>query len=202
VSRGATTILLVRHALCDPIGRSLAGRRAGVPLNAEGRAQARALATRLDATSLSAIYSSPLERAMETATEIGRARGLAPVTIESLTELEVGEWTGATFDELRDDERWRAFNAYRSGTRPPEGELAAEVQARVVVALEQLADRHGEETIAVVSHADVIRTAIAYFIGVPIDLARRLEIDPASVSVLELAPWGPRLLALNALARL
>jgi probable phosphoglycerate mutase len=53
-----------------------------------------------------------------------------------------------------------------------------------------------------VSHADAIRTAVAYFAGVPIDLARRLEIDPASVSVLELAPWGPRLLALNAFARL
>lgn len=193
-----TTFYLVRHALCDAVGTSLAGRAPGMPLNAEGRAQAERLADRFRELPLDAVYSSPVERALETARAIGAARQLAPTTLDAFTELDVGEWTGAALASLHGDPVWTRFNSFRSGTRAPKGELAAEMQARVAGALIELRDSSPAASIAIVSHADVLRAAIAYFVGIPLDLAHRIEIEPASLSVLALEDWGPRLLTLNA----
>lgn len=196
-----TTLLLVRHAHTDAVGRSLAGRAAGVALSPDGRVQAARLAARLASETLDAVYTSPLERAVRTAEAIAEPRGLQVAVEDGLTELDFGGWTGARIDTLEPDERWRRFNVFRSGTRIPDGELALEAQVRVVCALLRLRERHPQGTILAVSHADVIRMAVAHFIGMPIDLALRLEVDPASVSALELSDWGARLLALNATGR-
>jgi probable phosphoglycerate mutase len=192
-----TTFLLVRHATCDPVGKSLAGRAPGVHLNAEGRAQARRLAERLAASPIAVVYSSPLERARETAAAVAERVGVTADTHDGLTEMDFGAWTGCTFAELAPDERWRRFNSFRSGTRPPGGETMQEAQARAVAALLALAERHGDAVVAAVSHGDVIKGVVAHVAGIPLDLAHRLEVAPASVSVVALDADGARLLRLN-----
>jgi broad specificity phosphatase PhoE len=192
-----TTVLLVRHATCDPVGRSLAGRAPGVVLNATGRAQAAWLAESLLGAPLAAVYSSPLERATETAWAIADGAGREVVVDARLTELDFGHWTGQALDALQPSDDWRHFNSFRSGTRPPSGELMLEAQARIVGALLDLRGTHDGELVAVVSHADVIRAALSHFLGMPLDLASRLEIAPASVSAIEVHAWGARVLRIN-----
>jgi len=192
-----TTVLLVRHATCDPVGKSIAGRAEGVHLNAEGEQQARRVAARLREVPVAAIYSSPLERARETAEHIARGRDLRVESFDAVAEIDFGEWTGCALGALAALPAWRRFNSFRSGTRIPGGELIAEVQARTVAGLASLRDRHPDATVAVVSHADVIKAALAYYLGTPLDLMQRLEVAPASISAVALDAEGVRILALN-----
>lgn len=192
-----TRFLLIRHATCDPTGVTIAGRAAGIYLNTQGLVEADALARRLVAVRLDAIYASPLERARATAECIARPRGLSVQELGDVTEVHFGDWTGQSLASLDATVEWHHFNTFRSGARIPGGESVAEVQHRALRAVEQLCCRHPGATVAVVSHADIIRPVLAWFAGIPIDLAHRLEIAPASVSILELAEWGPRLVRLN-----
>ena len=192
-----TAFLLIRHAATDLLGRALAGRRPGVHLNAEGEAQAQRLAKRLASTALTAIYSSPLERALDTAAPIARRHGLAVVASDALMELDFGAWTGCTFDELSDQPQWRLFNTFRSGTRLPGGEPMIEGQARIVAELARLRERHPDGCVAIVSHADMIKAAVAHYLGVHLDLFHRIEIGPASVTTVALHEWGPQVLQVN-----
>ncbi len=193
-----TTFYLIRHAANDWLGNAIAGWTAGgVSLNTEGRGQAERLAGRLARRGIAHIYSSPLERARETAAPIAAALGLEVAVNEALGEVRFGDWSGKRLDVLERDRGWRLFNSYRSGTRPPGGELAVETQGRVVAELESLRARHPDETVAVVSHADTIRAALAYYLGIPIDLYQRMECLPASFSVLRLSDEGPVVASLN-----
>jgi probable phosphoglycerate mutase len=192
-----TTFLLIRHATCDPVGKRLAGRAPGVSLNAEGRGQAARMADWLAPVPVAAVYSSPLERASETAGAIAAPRELATVPRAAFTELDFGDWTGRAIAALEGDATWGHFNAFRSGTRAPGGESMLEAQARATTELLALASDHPDQTVVVVSHADVIRSVLAYFVGAPLDLLLRIEIAPASVSALALHAWGARLLGVN-----
>ncbi|HVX40884.1 MAG TPA: histidine phosphatase family protein [Gemmatimonadaceae bacterium] len=191
-----TTFLLIRHATCDHVGRHLAGRAPGVSLNEVGRAEARALADRTRGVPIEAVYTSPLERARETAEALCDGRAVAPAIAPELVEIDFGDWTGRSFAELESDPRWKLFNSARSSTRIPGGELAHEAQSRIVSWLERARHEHAGP-IAVVSHADVIRLTVAHYLGVPIDFLPRFVIAPASVSVLELQDWGPCIRGLN-----
>jgi probable phosphomutase (TIGR03848 family) len=186
-----TTFLLIRHGLCDSVGRAIAGRAPGVHLNHTGQAQAEALAHRLAGIPIAAVYSSPLERARETATPLAKRQGKSVAIVPELNELDFGDWTGRTLAELDQADGWREFNAFRSGTRIPGGELMSDVQSRAVGALERLARWHGDATVAAVSHGDVIRAMLTYFLGMPLDLLQRLEIAPASISVVRFDRYGP-----------
>lgn len=193
-----TTFLLIRHAAIDPHGASIAGRAPGVSLNAAGREQARALAASLRGTAVEAIYSSPLERAWETARAIAEELELEEQLSPALEEIDFGEWTGRAFEELDGVPAWRRFNVFRSGTRIPGGEHMLEAQARAVSEIDRLRLRHAGGTVVVVSHGDILRAIVAWYIGLPLDLFHRLEIAPASVSTLEVTDDGARLLLLNA----
>jgi len=194
-----TTLLLIRHALNDSVGRSLAGTSPGVHLNTVGERQAAELAERLRGLALDALVSSPMERALETAAPIGHATGTAITTDPAFIEFGFGTWTGRAFDELAADAGWQRFNSARSVTRPPGGELMLDVQRRAVTGMLGLAERHPAGTVAIVSHADVIRAVLMYCLGMPIDFVHRLEIAPARVSVVELGAAGAlRVRLLNA----
>ncbi len=194
-----TTFLFVRHALCDPVGQAIAGREPGVHLNSSGRAQAAALATRLADLPISAIYSSPLERAQETAEPIASRLGLEVESDFGLTEVDFGDWTGRRLADLDGTADWRAFNTRRSNTRIPGGETMSEVLARALEGLNRIRQRHRAPgaLIAVVSHGDVLRVVLTHFTGIPVDYMQRIEISPASVTVLSLVKEAPRLLLLN-----
>ncbi len=194
-------LLLVRHALCDPVGVSLSGRRPGVSLNRAGRAQLAPLvarvARRLAGAPLAAVVASPMARAQETAAAVARPYGLSVATEPGIAEFDFGEWTGRRIDALGAEPGWPHFNGYRSGTRAPGGELALEAQARAAAAVLRLAAARPDGRAAAVSHADVIKAVLGHVLGVPLDLQHRLEVGPASVSEAELHPWGARVLAVN-----
>ena len=192
-----TTFLLIRHGVTDQLGVVVSGRATGNGLNEEGRRQAADLPGRLQGLPIGAIYSSPLQRTLETAAPLARRLGLEVRTHPQLVEIDYGQWTGAPLAALRADDGWRRYNEQRSRARVPGGEMLLEAQVRAVAALEVIYEAHPEGLVAVVSHGDVIRAAVALYCGVPLDLAHRLEIGPASVSALELAPEGTRLLVLN-----
>jgi len=193
------TLFLIRHATNDWVGKRLAGWTPGVHLNEEGRRQAAALARRLADVPLTAIYSSPLERAVETAEAIARPQGLTVRILEAVGEVRFGSLEGESLEALSQSELWQAIQFYPSGVRFPGGESVREMQSRVVAGLETLLQRHPapEEIVAVVSHSDVIKAAVAHFIGLPLDLFQRLVISPASVTVITFGKRGPRLLRLN-----
>lgn len=192
-----TQVLLVRHGSIDALGVSLAGRSDGVHLNARGRHEARRLAAWLARHQIASIYSSPRERAVETALVLGEARALTPQTCGNLDEIDFGDWTGATFDALADDAGWRVWVDRRSAARPPHGETIVDVQRRIVAAIDALSARHCDQTIVLVSHGDVIKSAIAHYLGVSLDRLESFEIAPASVSVLGCGPAWAVVRALN-----
>ena len=192
-----TTFFLIRHAACSGLGQTLWGRTPNVCLNEEGKLQAQRLAQRFDGIKLEALYSSPLERALETAETLARSMNLEVRKSAGLNEIDYGDWTGKTFEMLSTDERWRRFNSHRSMATVPNGESFLEVQNRVVKELDVLSREHANARVAVVSHADVIRAAVAYFAATPIDLIERIVISPCSVSVVALNQESATLLTIN-----
>lgn len=179
-----TTLVLLRHAMCDAVGTRIAGRLPGVPLNECGRAQARRLAERFRGHAIAAIRTSPLERARETALAIGLQVERDPCELAALQEIDYGAWTGCTIDELRGDSRWHDWNEHRAFARVPGGECMLEVQARAVAALEELAVRHDGDTVVAVSHGDVIKAVLVHYAGSSLGDLARVEIAPASVSII------------------
>ncbi len=193
-----TRILLIRHGLNDYVKEHrLAGRTPGVHLNEEGLAQATTLAERLASSPLAAIYSSPLERACETAAPLAERLAFTAQILDDVKETDCGEWTGQPLDELSKGDLWRQVQGCPSLFRFPGGESFAEIQARMVAALEALRLAHPGQMVAVFSHADPIKLAVAFYTGMPLDLFQRLEIAPASISELEFVPCRPRLARLN-----
>ncbi|MFQ5854731.1 MAG: MSMEG_4193 family putative phosphomutase [Anaerolineae bacterium] len=193
-----TQLLLIRHAVNDWVGANrLAGWTPGVHLNDEGRWQAEALAQRLARAKLTAIYSSPLERTMETAEIVARPHGL-PVRIrEGIGEARYGEWTGQKLEDLSKTDLWQVVQFHPSGARFPGGEALREMQARAVAEIDAICADHPEDMVAIMSHSDVIKAIIAHYVGMHLDLFQRLAVSPASLSILVFGKMGPRLVRLN-----
>jgi probable phosphoglycerate mutase len=192
-----TLLYLVRHGENDWTGKRLPGWHKGIHLNSRGKAQAEALAGAFEGIRLAAVYSSPLERTVETAAPLARARKLRVRLRPGLGEIRVGAWEGRSLAALRKLKVWSVVQRAPSLMRFPGGESFAEVQARMVSELEGLRERHPKATIVCFSHADPIRLAIAYYIGLPIDSFQRLSIAPASISLLALTADHCRLLLFN-----
>ena len=192
-----TNFLLIRHAVHALGGDTIAGRMPGVHLSADGVTQAACLAERLAHVRVDAIYCSPLERTRETAAPLAD-RCAVPVQVrDGLQEIDYGDWTGRRLEELAGDERWTQWNRHRSGARVPNGESMVEVQLRIIAETERLRELHPQENVALVSHGDVIKAAVAHFLGVPLDLFQRIEISPASITVVQVAELGPWVLGVN-----
>jgi probable phosphoglycerate mutase len=197
--RTPTVVLLVRHARTATTGKRLPGRAPGLVLRPAGRREAEALAGRLAGVPrLAAVYSSPLERARETAAAIARPRRLAVRIARDLVELDVGRWTGLTLRAARKRPEWGAVQRHPSGFRFPDGESFTDMQARVVAAVGRLVARHAGQTVVAVSHADPIKAALAHALGIPLDLFQRLVVAPASVSAVAYGATGPTVLTANA----
>jgi probable phosphoglycerate mutase len=169
----------------------------GWHLNENGRRQVERLSARLAGLPIRAIYTSPLERAVETAEAIGKPHGITPQPDDAFGEFRFGDWQSIALAELDQRDDWRRFNTVRSLNRAPGGEMAIETQMRVVSKLHELAGRHPDETVAVVSHGDALRYAMAFFLGAPIDMVLRFEIHPASLNVVTLTEWGSKVLCMN-----
>jgi alpha-ribazole phosphatase len=168
-----TQVCLVRHGQTD---WNLEGRYQGqnnVPLNEHGRAEARALAPKLEGTPFTAFYTSDLQRAKETA-EILSASVHLPITLEPrLREIDQGEWEGQLVETIRARyaELWRERTVDPASVRPPGGETVRDVAARVHAALDDIAGRHPDDPVLIVSHGLAIATAICKVRGIPLGQA-------------------------------
>jgi probable phosphomutase (TIGR03848 family) len=189
-------LLLLRHAVTEHTGARLSGWMPGLHLSEAGREQAGALAGRLEAVPLDAIYASPLERCQETAAPLAEAKGLKVETLDDVGEVRYGDWTGRTLKELAKEPLWKVVQATPSAARFPAGESLFEMQARAVQAVERLREAHPRQTVAVCSHADVIKALACHYLGMHLDLFQRLVVSPASVTALAFGP-APYLVRLN-----
>jgi probable phosphomutase (TIGR03848 family) len=196
--------VLVRHGRTATTGKVLPGRAPGLHLSEDGRRQAERVASRLATLprAPSAVYASPLERAMETAAPIARALRLRVRTAPGLVECDFGDWTGARLSALRRRREWWTVQSAPSTFRFPRGESFAEMQARCWEAVLDLAGTHRGETIVAVSHADPIKAVVATALGVPLDLFQRAVIGTCSVSVVVVGTGSPLVLCVNALGEL
>ncbi len=199
-----TTILLIRHAVNDFVKTGkLAGWQAGVHLNDEGQAQAEALGQRLADAPLARLYASPLERTMETAAAIARHHPrLEIIANAEIGEVRYGDWQGMAIKDLQRRKMWGVVQEYPSRSQFPNGETLRAAQTRIVNAIEALAAQHQDEAIALVFHADLIKMALAHYLGMHLDVFQRIVISPASISALQLGHSRPFIIGMNDVAHL
>ena len=193
-------LLLIRHGENDYVKTfRLAGRLPGIHLNERGKKQAQALGEALKDVPIKAIYSSPLERAMETATPIANARKLQVAQEPDLMETNIGKWQGRSWKILRHTKAWKIVQNAPSRFRFPEGESFPETQIRIANVLERVVQKHNKpgDIIAIVFHADPIKLAVSHFLGLPLDNFQRLGCDTGSLTVLHVNEMGANLVKLN-----
>ncbi|MFZ2097220.1 MAG: histidine phosphatase family protein [Anaerolineales bacterium] len=191
--------LLIRHGQTDYNKKMhLPGRLPNVHLNINGQQQAQLVANILKSAPIKAIYSSPLERTLETAQPLAEALKLQVIPIPGLLETDCGEWQGQSVKKLRQQKIWKSVQQHPSLFHFPGGESIAECQHRMVQVLETLRLKHAEQDLVVCfSHADPIKQVVAYYLGLPLDNFQRLSIDTASITALQISESGSRLIMLN-----
>jgi probable phosphomutase (TIGR03848 family) len=192
-------LLLIRHGENDYTKKhKLAGYTPNVHLNERGQSQAQTLAGALKEVPIKSIYSSPLERAVETATPIAAARGLEVQVEAGLLETNVGKWQGRSLAALRLQKAWKVVQSSPSRAQFPEGETFYECQTRIVAALDSISRKYKpQDIVACVFHADPIKLAVAHYIGLPLDHFQRLSCDTGSLTALYVSESGANLIKLN-----
>jgi probable phosphoglycerate mutase len=188
---------LIRHATNDLVGKAIAGRKPGVHLNETGRREADQLAKKLGQVGISRIFSSPMERAQETAAPLARITGLNVEIRQSLLEVDFGDWTGRTLADLEQEPGWKQWTDSKTTIRVPNGETILEVQSRMVGEIQNLHASFPNETMAVFSHGDPLRTILFFYLGLSLDLFDRIEVSPASYSILKLEQGQAQMLGVN-----
>ncbi len=192
------TLLFIRHGDNDYLAKNkLPGHIPGIHLNKIGIAQAAELAQSLGKLPIKAIYSSPLERAIETADPLAKALGLEIQVRPDLSDSDVGDWEGRSWKVLNRTRIWKVIQTNPSQFQFPGGETFVEIQGRIVNTLDTIVSKHADELVAVVFHADPIKLAVAYYLGLPLDYFQRLTASTGSVSILNINGSSGKLLALN-----
>jgi probable phosphomutase (TIGR03848 family) len=192
------TLLLIRHGENDYLVKNrLPGRIPGVHLNRRGQEQAAELARTLSQLPIKAIYSSPLERAVETAGPLAQSLGLEVQLRPDLIDTDVGQWEGRSWKVLGRTRLWKVVQETPSQFQFPGGETFVQVQERIVCTLDAIASAHTHDLIAVVFHADPIKMALAHYLGLLLDNFQRLSIHTGSVTILKMDDPAAKLLALN-----
>jgi probable phosphomutase (TIGR03848 family) len=194
----STLFLLIRHGQTPTTGKLLPGRAPGLHLADAGRAEAQGAADRIAALGrVDAIYSSPLERARETAAPIGKARGLKVRVDKGLLECDFGDWTGTELKKLMKLPEWQTVQRAPSTFRFPGGESFTEMQTRMISTVDRLRAAHRGGVVVCVSHADPIKAAVAHAMGTHIDLFQRIVIGTCSVTAIGYSAAGPIVLTVN-----
>ena len=193
-------LLLIRHGESTwNVEHRLPGQLPGIELTAQGRAQAQRLAAALSGLPLSAIISSPLERAVETAEFLAEGRALTIQLEPDLMDIDLGHWSGQNRDSLfQSDPTWNAF--VRNPTVAPEGvETFPQLEQRAVTAVERWLKKDATGAYpAFVTHSDVIKLLLVHYLGMDAGRARALRIDNTSVSVVDMnAGQQPIVITIN-----
>jgi probable phosphomutase (TIGR03848 family) len=195
--KAPTRLVLVRHAVTEHTGPLLSGRMPGIELSEKGRGQADAAAERLAVLPVAAVYASPIERTTETAPFIAKHHSLDVRPLPGVIEADYGEWTGGKIADLAKTDEWKVVQVAPSRARFPGGETIREMQSRTIAALDEVIANHPHETVVVVSHADPIKSAIAHYTGIHLDLFQRVHVSPASATVFDFHPYGCMLVKCN-----
>jgi alpha-ribazole phosphatase len=192
-------LLLIRHAAPVDDARGRCYGKLDIGLSAEGERQAEALARSLRGERLAVVVSSPARRAIETAIPLAAAQGLDVEIHDDLGELDFGELEGRTYDEIASSlpELYARWMSEPTSVRFPGGESYDDLRRRVERTVADLLDRHGDETVAVVTHGGVVRAAVAGILGLPAERIFRLAVDHASLTVVEWIGAEPVVRALN-----
>jgi probable phosphomutase (TIGR03848 family) len=200
------TVILVRHGRTTANATGmLAGRTAGVLLDETGRAQAAETGKRLAAVPLVGVVSSPLERCRETSDFI-LSQQPSPSTLlsidEDITECDYGQWQGRGLADLNKEKLWATVQSNPSRVVFPDGESMAGMQARSVAAIRrqdaEFEEQHGAGAVWVaVSHGDIIKSILADALGMHLDLFQRINVGPASVSIIHYGAGRPSVYAMN-----
>ena len=193
-------LLLIRHGENNYVKTGkMAGRLPGVHLNERGKKQAQALGDALKDVPIKAVYSSPLERAMETAVPIASARKMQVIQEPGLMETDMGKWQGKSWKVLRLLKVWKIVENSPSRFRFPDGESFPEIQTRIADVLERVVQKYNkpQDIIAIVFHADPIKLAVSHFLGLPLDNFQRLSCDTGSLTMLHVNELGANLVKLN-----
>ena len=192
-------LLLIRHGENDNSKKGrLAGWLPGIHLNEKGKAQAAELGKALSDTPLRAIYSSPLERALETAEPIAQSHGLKIIQEPGLIESNVGKWQGQSIRRLAITKYWRIVQRAPSRAGHPDGETFLQTQTRVVSALDEICKKYKpQDIIACVFHSDPIKLAVAHYMGLPLDHFQRLACDTGSATMLAINESSAQVIWLN-----
>jgi len=178
-------ILLIRHGENDWVGKRLAGRLPGVHLNQVGINQALQLAEILKECPIHSIYSSPLERAQETAKPLAEFLNKSITICENLSEINFGDWQGKTIKQLRRLKLWETVQKHPSQMHFPNGESFIAAQSRLVECINQIAEQHqAHDIVACFSHSDAIRLLITYYLDMPLDSFQKVHIHTTSISTL------------------
>jgi probable phosphomutase (TIGR03848 family) len=193
-------LLLIRHGENDYVKTGkMAGRLPEIHLNERGQKQAQALGEALKDVPIKAVYSSPLERAMQTAQPIAEPHQLTIVQEPDLMDTDIGKWQGKSLKMLRLTNAWKIVQQAPSRFRFPEGESFTEAQARYISALERIIQKHHKprDIVVVVFHADPIKLVVAHLLGMPLDHFQRLSCDTGSMTALHVSESGANLIKLN-----
>lgn len=199
------TVILVRHGRTTAnASGTLAGRTPGVKLDETGTAQAQRTAERLAVVPLTAVVTSPLERCRQTARILLKAQEGSPATAteRGITECDYGAWQGRALRELAKEPLWKTVQSQPSAAVFPDGESMVTMQSRSVSAVRRLdaafEAEHGPGAVWVaVSHGDIIKSVLADALGMHLDLFQRIQVDPASVSIVRYTDARPYVLATN-----
>ena len=193
-------LYLVRHGETESNRLGLALGRSDVPLNEQGVLQAERLAGALGGQPLTAVYSSPLRRTLETARAVVARHDLEVTVEERLIEMDIGELDGLTFAEVR-ERHPGLLEEWMSGPGPkmpmPGGERLVDVQERAWWAITEMADRHGDEAVAAVTHNFVILSLLTKVLGMELSQFRRVRHAVAAISVVDIAPGRTLLVRMN-----
>jgi probable phosphomutase (TIGR03848 family) len=199
------TVILVRHGRTTANASGvLAGRAAGIKLDKTGRSQAARTAERLAVVPLVGVVSSPLERCRQTARTIldHQAGSPAAPLDKGITECDYGEWQGRALKDLAKEELWKVVQAQPSAAAFPGGESLAAMQARSVAAIRRhdatFEAEHGPGAVWVaVTHGDIIKSILADALGMHLDLFQRINVNPASASIVRYSATRPDVVAVN-----
>jgi broad specificity phosphatase PhoE len=191
-------LALIRHGETD---WNREGRVMGwspVPLNATGQSQIERLAERLNGLEVQALYTSPVQRTVESATILAKALNRKPIPDDRWTEAKITGWEGKLWAELAGHPIRERYYAAPTETRLPDGEMFAEVRDRVAAAAAELEQRHPEGLIVIVSHADPIRAVVGHYLGLELSASHNFKIDNGTVTVVEIEQGVGALRVLNA----